>query len=239
MFLAPDTLVRRGLTNASGAEIQMTISVKTKTKHPHHEVESACANDRTQFETRHVGYARVSTEVQDTGLQFDALRAAGCQIVFEDHGYSGNSRKRPGLENALSALRSGDTLIVWRLDRLGRSLPHLIELVDGLALRGVGFRSLMESFDAKSSTGRLVFHMMGALAEFERALIVERTRAGLAAAKARGTRLGRPPQHGDAVREAVLDSLWGGRCAKDVAKEHGVNLRTVYRIAKAGHSAGR
>src|ERR671914_1917590 len=138
-----------------------------------------------------IGYARVSTDDQTLDLQLDALKAAGCEQIFTDR-VSGVRAERPGLINALDHLRSGDTLVVWRLDRLGRSLPHLIETVTALAGRGVGFKSLTESIDTTNTGGRLIFHIFGALAEFERDLIRERTRAGLTAARARGRKGGRP-----------------------------------------------
>jgi len=138
-----------------------------------------------------VGYARVSTDEQNVSPQVDALKKAGCQRMFQDKA-SGAKSERPGLKEALEYLRKGDTLLVWRLDRLGRSLRHLIDTVKALEERGIGFRSLQESIDTTTSGGRLVFHIFGALAEFERSLIRERTRAGLAAARARGRRGGRP-----------------------------------------------
>ena len=139
-----------------------------------------------------VGYARVSTIDQDPTLQLDALAAAGCAKVFEDRA-SGARADRAGLRSALEYVRDGDVLIVWKLDRLGRSLPHLIETVTSLATRGVGFRSITEAIDTTTPGGRLVFHLFGALGEFERDLIQERTRAGLAAAVARGRKGGRKP----------------------------------------------
>lgn len=140
----------------------------------------------------HVGYARVSTLDQDPALQLDALTAARCGKVFEDRA-SGARTDRPGLQKALDYAREGDVLIVWKLDRLGRSLPHLIETVSALEKRAVGFRSLTEAIDTTTPGGRLVFHLFGALGQFERDLIRERTRAGLAAAEARGRKGGRKP----------------------------------------------
>jgi len=138
-----------------------------------------------------IGYARVSTGDQTLDLQTDALNAAGCDQVFKDI-ISGARADRPGLDEALRYVRSGDTLIVWRLDRLGRSLQHLIETITALEQRGIGFKSLTESIDTTTSGGKLIFHVFGALAEFERDLIRERTSAGLAAARARGRVGGRP-----------------------------------------------
>lgn len=139
-----------------------------------------------------IGYARVSTDVQRMDLQLDALKQAGCDHVFKDHGISGVSTNRPGLQQAMDMLQEGDTLIVWRLDRLGRSLVNLVEYVSNLGKQGVDFRSLTESIDTSSSGGKLLFHMIAALAEFERSLISERTKAGMAAAKLRGKHVGRP-----------------------------------------------
>ena len=138
-----------------------------------------------------IGYARISTDDQTLDLQRDALTKAGCDQLFTDT-ISGAAADRPGLTQALAYARSGDTLVVWRLDRLGRSLRHLIETVTDLEQRGVHFRSLTEAIDTTSPGGKLVFHIFGALAEFERDLIRERTRAGLTAARARGRTGGRP-----------------------------------------------
>lgn len=141
-----------------------------------------------------IGYARISTDMQRLDLQLDALTQAGCDRVFKDHGISGTTTERPGLKQAMDMLQEGDTLIVWRLDRLGRSLVHLVELVSSLGRQGIEFRSLTESIDTSSSGGKLLFHMIAALAEFERSLISERTKAGMAAAKLRGKHVGRPPR---------------------------------------------
>lgn len=139
-----------------------------------------------------IGYARISTVSQELALQIDALQSAGATRIFEDRGVSGVRTERPGLTEALSFLREGDTLIVWKLDRLGRSMSHLLRTVADLEGRGVGFKSLTENIDTTTPTGRLVFHIFGALGEFERDLIRERTNAGLAAAAARGRKGGRP-----------------------------------------------
>ncbi len=139
-----------------------------------------------------IGYARVSTDEQSVDLQIDALERAGCGRIFFDSGFSGALRSRPALDEVLVELKSGDTLVTWRLDRLGRSLSHLITLVGDLEKRGIAFKSLSEAIDTSTAGGRLQFHMMGALAEFERSLISERTKAGMAAAKIRGAQLGRP-----------------------------------------------
>src|SRR5687767_10921435 len=162
-----------------------------------------------------IGYARVSTQEQTLDLQRDALMQAGCDRVFTDT-VSGSQDERPGLSDALSHLRAGDTLVVWRLDRLGRSLRHLIETVTELSQRGIGFRSLTEQIDTTTSGGKLVFHVFGALAEFERDLIRERTQAGLRAARARGRTGGRPKVLADAKKVAMAQALYDGGQA-DVA----------------------
>src|SRR6188472_1376372 len=138
-----------------------------------------------------IGYARISTGEQTLDLQLDALTTAGCGKVYQETA-SGAKADRLVLEDVLGYLRQGDTLVVWRLDRLGRSLKHLIEVVAALAERGIGFKSLTEQIDSTTPGGKLIFHVFGALAEFERDLIRERTQAGLAAARARGWRGGHP-----------------------------------------------
>jgi DNA invertase Pin-like site-specific DNA recombinase len=140
-----------------------------------------------------IGYARVSTTEQNLELQLDALAKAGCDRIFEDQA-SGAKMARPGLDQALSHLREGDALVIWKLDRLGRTIRGLIELVGELRDRGIGFRSLTEGFDTSTPGGRLIFHIFAALAEMERDLIRERTQAGLAAARARGRNGGRKPK---------------------------------------------
>lgn len=175
-----------------------------------------------------IGYARVSTTDQNTDLQLQALKAAGCEQIFEDQ-VSGSSTKRPGLDQALKLVSKDDVLVVWRLDRLGRSLPHLIEVIGSLGDRGAGFRSLTESIDTTTAGGRLVFHMMGALAEFERSLIQERTRAGLEAAKKRGARLGRPPALSPEKLKHARHLIDGGERPDAVAKTLGVGRSTLYR----------
>ena len=150
-----------------------------------------------------VGYARVSTDDQNLNLQRDALRAAGCEKIHEDR-ISGAKATRPGLARAMEMARSGDTLAVWRLDRLGRSLHDLIVLSRALDEAGIGLMSLQEKIDTGSSGGRLIFHMFGALAEFERNLIRERTQAGLSAARARGRKGGRPKTLDPAKRQVAV-----------------------------------
>lgn len=139
-----------------------------------------------------IGYARVSTHDQNLGLQEDSLKSAECKEIFQDIA-SGAKTERPGLEEALAYLREGDTLVVWKLDRLGRSIQHLIQTIKSLNKRKIGFKSLQENIDTTTSGGKLIFHIFSALAEFERDLIGERTKAGLKAARTRGRLGGRPP----------------------------------------------
>jgi DNA invertase Pin-like site-specific DNA recombinase len=177
------------------------------------------------------GYARVSTVDQSLALQRDALTAAGCERIFTDT-MTGTSTERPGLTKALAALSAGDTLIVWKLDRLGRSLAHLVQLVADLGGRGIGFRSLSDPIDTESAGGRLVLHIMGALAEFERSLIVERTQAGLQAAKKRGRKLGRPTKLTAAQVGHARALLASGEDGRTVARSFGVARSTLYAALK-------
>src|SRR5712692_7195169 len=155
-----------------------------------------------------IGYARVSTQDQTLNLQKDALEKIGCSTIFTDT-ISGATTERKGLDAALAYVREGDTLVVWRLDRLGRTLKHLIETVTDLSKRHIGFQSLTENIDTTTSGGKLIFHIFGALAEFERDLIRERTQAGLLAARARGRVGGRPrsPALDNAKKVAIAQSL--------------------------------
>ena len=179
-----------------------------------------------------IGYARVSTHDQNLDLQLDALKVAGCENVFRDTA-SGAKTVRPGLEDALTHARAGDTLVVWRLDRLGRSLKHLIDVVKDLEKRDVGFKSLQESIDTTTSTGNLVFQIFGAIAEFERNLIRERTQAGLAAARARGRNGGRPlkltPQ-----RQELLYELYDAKekSVREICELLGISKKTLYEYLK-------
>lgn len=182
-----------------------------------------------------IGYARVSTAEQDTALQTDALRKAGCERIFDDT-VSGAKSERPGLASALAYLRDGDVLVVWRLDRLGRSLPHLIEVIGTLEARGVGFRSLSESIDTTTSGGRLIFHVFGALGQFERDLIRDRTKAGLAAAAARG-RTGCPSEEREAwlKKNGLRNQIqWEGKRNKLLSEcQAGLRSKETPQVAKA------
>ncbi len=177
-----------------------------------------------------IGYARVSTGEQTLDLQKDALSAAGCESIHTDV-ISGTKESRPGLDTALSYIRKGDTLVVWRLDRLGRSLKHLIQVVTELQERGVGFRSLTEQIDTTTSGGKLIFHVFGALAEFERDLIQERTNAGLRAARARGRLGGRPKKLADPKKLALAQRMYdeGGTDIATICETLGISRATLYR----------
>ena len=182
---------------------------------------------------RNFGYGRVSTIEQSLDLQLAALKAAGCDEVLTDEGFSGADFSRPGLTKLLRMLRRGDTLTVWRLDRLGRSLFKLLKLVRNLNERGVEFRSLSESLDTSSPAGRLLLHVLASMAEFERSLISERTRAGMAVARARGSRIGRrpamTPEQLDAARKVIEQ---GRRSVAEVADEYQIHPRTLSRLLR-------
>jgi DNA invertase Pin-like site-specific DNA recombinase len=180
-----------------------------------------------------IGYARVSTDDQNLDLQRDALEKAGCEQIYTDR-VSGTKAERKGLTEALSHLRASDTLVVWRLDRLGRSLRHLIDTVTDLQERGIGFKSLQESIDTTTSGGKLVFHIFGALAEFEREIIRERTKAGLTAARARGKSGGRPKALTD-KQVQMLNKLAADRTnsVEEICKTLGISRTTYYRYVKA------
>jgi DNA invertase Pin-like site-specific DNA recombinase len=176
-----------------------------------------------------LGYARISTGEQNLDLQHDAFTAAGCYRVFADTA-SGALTVRPELEKLLDQVRPGDTLVVWKLDRLGRSLRHLVDTVTGLADRGIGFRSLQEAIDTTTPGGKLVFHLFAALAEFERDIIRERTTAGLAAARARGRVGGRPPMM-TPEKIDVARAMYATRqhTLAKIAKTVGVSRASLYR----------
>lgn len=174
-----------------------------------------------------IGYARVSTQDQNPELQIDALEAAGCERIYQEK-ITGKTRQRPELDACLNALRKGDTLLVWRLDRLGRSLKDLVEIVTSLEERGVGFRSLTESIDTTNTSGKLIFHIFGALAEFERNLISDRTKAGLAAARARGRKGGRKPKMSASDVKLASAMLQDPNTTKtEVAEHFGVSRVTL------------
>lgn len=177
-----------------------------------------------------VGYARVSTADQNIEMQLRALSEAGCDKVYTDEGQSGAARNRPGLDEAMDVLTGGDTLVIWRLDRLGRSLSHLIDVVALLGRRNIGLHSISEAINTGSAGGVLIFHIMGALAEFERALISERTKAGMAAARERGSQIGRPHKILSAeigqMRHAVEVE---GLSKSAAARRFGVSRATLYR----------
>jgi DNA invertase Pin-like site-specific DNA recombinase len=183
-----------------------------------------------------IGYARVSSDDQNLNLQKDALTRAGCERILEDR-QSGAKADRPGLRDALDYARDGDTLTVWRLDRLSRSLKDLIDLVSQLEARGIGLKSLHESIDTTSSSGKLIFHVFGALAEFERNLIRERTQAGLAAARARGRRGGRPKSL-DAAKRAIAVNLYDEKkhSVKEICEVMGVSKPTLYKYIQAART---
>jgi Enterobacteriaceae phage serine recombinase len=182
-----------------------------------------------------IGYARVSTRDQRLDIQVTALEAAGCKPrdIYSDVGVSGRLADRPGLARCLKRLQAGDTLVVWKLDRLGRSVRHLVITVNDLDGRGVQFRSLTEGLDTSTNGGRLIFHIFAALAEFERGLIVERTEAGLAAARAKGRVGGRPHSLTREQRGLVLDLLAAGHNVATVARKMGTSRGTVYRVVEA------
>lgn len=183
-----------------------------------------------------IGYARVSTNEQHLGLQRDALRNAGVSAknLYTDK-ITGTKAERPGLEQALSHLREGDTLVVWRLDRLGRSLKHLIETVTLLKQQNIAFKSITENIDTSTATGQLVFHLFGALAEFERNLITERTMAGLAAARARGRKGGRPKLNTSSSKVAMAKKLYADHTNSiaDICRTLQISRATLYRYLKA------
>lgn len=179
-----------------------------------------------------IGYARVSTDDQMLDLQLDALTTSGCDTVYKETA-SGKSAVRPELAQCLKALRTGDVLVVWRLDRLGRSLSDLVRIVSELEQRGIGFESLTEKIDTTSAAGKLTFHVFAALAEFERNMIRERTKAGLDAARARGRTGGRKPALSDKqVREVKALMADPQIHVSDVAKKYGVSRTTLYKYAK-------
>jgi DNA invertase Pin-like site-specific DNA recombinase len=184
-----------------------------------------------------IGYARVSKNEQNLDLQLDAFKKAGVsdKHVFTDK-ITGTKAERKGLEQALTHLRDGDTLVVWRLDRLGRSLKHLIETVNALRVQHIAFQSITENIDTATATGQLVFHIFGALAEFERNLIKERTIAGLEAARVRGRKGGRPKLKTSSSRVTMARKLYADKTntIPDICKTLNISRATLYRYLKAG-----
>ncbi len=174
------------------------------------------------------GYARVSTDDQNLDLQIDALKKAGCKRIFREK-KSGASRKRPKLDAVLAALQPGDTLVVWKLDRLGRSFRHLIDVIEGLEERGVGFVSLSDGIDTTTATGKLVCRIISAIADFERSLISERTRAGMMAAKKRGKAVGRKRAISPATVDQAVILLRDHLPLKRVARQLDVSRTTLWR----------
>lgn len=175
-----------------------------------------------------IGYVRVSTNDQNTALQRNALESSGCELIFEDK-MSGKTADRPGLKKLLRVLSEGDTLVVWKLDRLGRSMRNLVILIEDLRQRGINFRSLTDSIDTSTPMGRFFFHVMGALAEMERELIIERTRAGLAAARAEGRIGGRRPKLTKEQWAQAGRLIAAGETRKRVAIIFDVGLSTLYK----------
>ena len=179
-----------------------------------------------------IGYARVSTQDQNLDLQIEALTRAGCERIFDDK-ISGSRAERPGLAKALEMLREGDTLVVWKLDRLGRSVKNLVDLVGGLHKQGVQFKSLTDAIDTATPSGRFFFHVMASLAEMERELTVERTRAGLEVARQLGRKGGRKRQMTDSKIESAKKLLAKGVAPREVAMNLGVSIPTLYRWVPA------
>ena len=179
-----------------------------------------------------IGYARVSTQEQSLDLQIDALKKAGCERIVTDE-ISGKTTDRQGLAAIKEIMRCGDTIVVWRLDRLGRSLKHLLEFVAELEAKEINFKSLQETIDTTSSTGRLIFHIFGALAEFERNLIRERSKAGLTAARARGRTGGRPKKL-DVDKRKLVVNLYNERkqTVKEICKLMGISRTVLYRYIR-------
>lgn len=182
-----------------------------------------------------IGYARISTTDQNLDLQIDALKKAGCEQIIKDE-ISGSLSERPGLQELNKILRKGDEVIVWRLDRLGRSLKNLIALINDFQEKEVSFHSLCESINTSSSTGKLIFHIFASLSEFERNLILERTRAGIEAARARGRQGGRPKKLDKDKRKLAIDLYEGKKHSlKQICNTLGISKPTLYKYIKAGN----
>jgi DNA invertase Pin-like site-specific DNA recombinase len=178
------------------------------------------------------GYARVSTDDQNSQMQIDALKAVNCQQIFMDEGISGATTNRPALLQCLKTLERGDRLIVWKLDRLGRNLADLITMLDGLTERGIAFQSLTEAIDTQTPTGRAMWQMIGILAELERSLISERTRAGVKAARRRGVKFGRKPKLTHQQIDHAKRLAEEGRSPTEIAGLLRVSRSTAYRILR-------
>ena len=177
-----------------------------------------------------IGYARVSTIDQSLDLQNDGLEKAGCKKIFTDHGVSGAKTERPGLDKALDQIRKGDTLVIWKLDRLGRSLSHLLSIIEGLKKKGAHFASIQDAFDTSTASGKMVFSVIGAMAEYEKNLTKERTMAGLASARARGRKGGRPKQLDDGqVKVAIALAEAGELMIREICEQVGCSRSTYYR----------
>lgn len=190
---------------------------------------------------RLIGYGRVSTNGQELALQLDALKKAGCKkdLIYTDK-VSGTKAKRPGLDACINELKKGDTLLVWRLDRLGRSMSHLVELVEELHQKGVGFRSICDGgIDTTTASGELVFHIFSSLAQFERKLLQERTRAGLSAARARGHVGGRRPVQADNPKVKTAKTMIKNKSMSiaDICSSLGISRATLYRYVTIPENA--
>ena len=221
-------------SHAAGRAIDTTRTTRTPAKTKRNKAPGrvlARSDDSQVIETaspRLVGYARISTDDQTTALQADALERAAVAICYTEEA-SGSVATRPVLAKAMDALRAGDTLVVWRLDRLGRSLGHLIEIATTLRDRGIFLRSLSEGFDTSTASGRLLYHVLGAVAEFEREVIKERTVAGMKAAKKRGTHVGRPQALTGSRLTAARRMLHEGKSQTEVARILRVSRATIQR----------
>lgn len=180
-----------------------------------------------------IGYIRVSADEQNEDLQIDALKLAGCEIIYTDHGISGSQIKRRGLDDLLGNLSSGDTLVVWKLDRLGRSTTHLFGLLDNLRNRGVDFHAITQGIDTTTAIGRMLYGQLAVFAEFEREQIRERTKAGMAAAKKRGKHIGRPRKLNDKqIIEAKYFVQQKQKTMTSMAKVYGVSIQTLSKAIK-------
>ncbi|HAT84574.1 MAG TPA: DNA resolvase [Rhizobiales bacterium] len=182
-----------------------------------------------------IGYVRVSDNDQTENLQLDALKAVGCEVIYGDHGVSGMITKRKGLTELLESLEEGDTLVVWKLDRLGRSTIHLLQLLDDLRKRGIDFQAITQGIDTTTAIGRMVYGQLAVFAEFEREQIKERTKAGMEAAKKRGKHIGRPRKLSvEQIEQARAHLFHGGMTIKDMAECLRVSPTTLNRALKSG-----